>query len=115
MPSMKLLLLSLAMASTSCGPRSPSRTPSCPPSLPPVTIAPPAPAVDCRVALGPRLDLTTLQALPRCLTPEGQPMPSADRCWTSGEVSTAAAALARLITSDARVRRCLDLAAGAAP
>lgn len=114
MPSRKLLLLCLAMASINCGPRSGSRTPC--PSLPPVAIDPPATSVDCRVALTAPLSsetLAALRALPRCRTAEGSPMPSADLCWTSGEASLAGTVIARLLVGDARVRRCLELAAAA--
>ncbi len=40
-------------------------------------------------------------------------MPSADLCWTSGEASLAGTVIARLLVGDARVRRCLELAAAA--
>jgi hypothetical protein len=42
-------------------------------------------------------------------------MAATELCWTSGQASTAGAALARAVALEARLRRCLDLAAGGAP
>jgi hypothetical protein len=64
------------------------------------------------VVLGPTANLSTLAALPRCQRPDGSPMAATELCWTSGQASTAGAALARAVALEARVRRCLDLAAG---
>jgi hypothetical protein len=116
LPSLRFLVLLLVlMASTSCWRRSTSPAPSCPPDLPAVTIDPPATAVDCRVVLGPPVDLTTLSGLSRCRKPDGAPMADGDPCWTSAQASAAGAALADLILEDARLRACLDAAAGATP
>lgn len=110
-----LTLIPLLTASINCGPR-PTLSP-CPPSPPPLAIDPPARPMDCRVALGPPVGsetLARLRQLPRCLTPTGSPMSSGDACWTSADASLAGAVLARLLVSDERVRRCLELAGEAA-
>ena len=41
-------------------------------------------------------------------------MSSGEACWTSADASLAGAVLARLLVSDERVRRCLELAGEAA-
>jgi hypothetical protein len=107
-----ILLLALT-ASTGCRPRSPS--PPCPPPAPPTVIDPPPARLDCRTALGLRLDAATrarLVAMPRCRRPDGSPMSSGELCLTSGDASLLGAVAARLLLADDRVRACLD---GAAP
>ena len=78
-----------------------------------MTIDPPPTVVDCRVALPPPVDLTTLSGLPPCRKPDGTLMADADPCWTSAQASIAAAALAVFIVEDARVRSCLATASKA--
>ena len=112
-----LPILFMLAVSTGCCSRSTSPPPSCP-SPPPVTIDPPRALVDCRTVLSPPLTqelAAKLQALPRCLTAQGQPTSSGEPCWNAGEVDLAAGVLAQYVMDDARVRRCLELAADAAP
>ena len=101
-----LPLLTLALASIACS--RPSTPSACLPRVPSL----PAPStVDCRSALGPRIPpetLATLRRLPRCLSPTGSPMSSAELCWTAGEASIVGSVLARLLLEDDRVRACLD-------
>jgi hypothetical protein len=101
-------VLSLALVSTGCCWRSTSPQPAVP--LPPVLVRPTPARLDCRPFLArvPAETLDRLRALPRCVGPAGQPMSSADLCWTAAEANLAGTVLARYVLADADLAACLD-------